>query len=421
MMKDSLVLVAALWSVHAVEGPAAEVTRDVYEGAFPPASYGKNFEEVEATVQNVIERVFRDEDGILRSGVNGRTMRPLTNAEVLDRPEGKGACTEHSAMPDALKAVWLNYENAGEASGAYLMALCLKYEATRDPKVHELARRTVKAIVTLWRNASPPAGNGGGGAGWFPKPYGGIDKVAGIEECSADQYAGITLGLQAYHRLLADEVEKNQIEEVVVSFSDWWHDHDHSGVYFGKPIWWKRLEWHPMAASYFLYLHALAESWKPGAKSRQSFETWLGLKATLMRPEKPIGITMQGLPVLCLEQLRLLRPDLNGVWQPALAHQAALLARSVDQTAQSRDFEVLGFAADYLGAAHRLLPEAGYDALALRCLESLKGRRDFYHVRRGLRTDQLSPLLRGGDYRDVFFCEGHVHWMAGYWRRKLLK
>ncbi|RBP41330.1 prolyl oligopeptidase family protein [Roseimicrobium gellanilyticum] len=401
--------------------PASGVTRDVFSGDFPPASYGKNFEEVEATVQEVIERVFRDEDGILRSGVNGRTMKPLTNTEVLDRPKGKGGYPEHSAMPDALKAVWLNYENAGEASGAYLMALCLKYEATHDPKVRELARRTLDAIVTLWRNAAPSAGNGGGGRGWFPKPYAGIHKLAGIEECSADQYAGITLGLHAYHRTLADAAEKKQIEEVIVSFSDWWHDHDHSGVYFGKPIWWKRLEWHPMAAAYFLYLHALAESWRPSAKSRQSFETWLALKATLLRPDKATGITMHGLPVLCLEQLHLLRPDLDAVWQPALVHQAALLARSVDQTAQSKHFEVLGYGADYLGAAHRLLPDAGYDKLALRCLETLKNRGDFYHIRREQRIDQLPPLVSGDDYRDVFFCEGHVHWMAGYWRRQLQK
>jgi dienelactone hydrolase len=397
------------------------VTRDVFSGDFPPASYGKTFEEVEATAQEVIERVFRDEDGILRSGVNGRTMKPLKNAEVLDRPNGKGGYPEHSAMPDALKAVWLNYENAGEASGAYLMALCLKYEATRDPKVRELARRTLHAVVTLWRNASPPAGNGGGGRGWFPKPYGGIHKLAGIEECSADQYAGITLGLHAYHRTLADAAEKKQIEEVIVSFSDWWHDHDHSGIYFGKPIWWKRLEWHPMAAAYFLYLHALAESWRPSAKSRQGFETWLALKTTLLRPDKPTGITMHGLPVLCLEQLRLLRPELDAVWQPALVHQAALLARSVDETAQSKHFEVLGYGADYLGAAHRLLPDAGYDKLALRCLEALKVRGDFYHIRRDQRIDQLPSLVSGDDYRDVFFCEGHVHWMAGYWRRQLQK
>jgi hypothetical protein len=401
----------------AQETPA--LTRDVFSGAFPPANYGQTFEEIEATAQEVIERVFRDEDGILRSGVNGRTMKPLTNEEVVDRPRGKGAYTEHSAMPDGLRAVWLNYENAGEASGAYLMALCLKFEATRDPKTRELARRTVKAIVTLWDQASPPAGNGGGGRGWFPKPYAGIRHVAGIEECSADQYAGITLGLHAYHRTMADAAEKKQIEEIVVSFSDWWHDHDHSGVYFGRPIWWKRLEWHPMAAAYFLYLHALAEAWQPGPKSRQSFETWLNLKATLLRPATATGVTMHGLPVLCLEQLLILRPDLAAVWQPALVHQAGLLAQSVEQTAQSRIFEVSGFASDYLGAAHRLLPNAGYDKLALRCLQTLKNRGDFYHIRRDLRIDQLPSLVRGDDYRDVFFCEGHVHWLAGYWRHKL--
>ena len=395
------------------------LTHDVFSGDFPPASYGQTPEQIEATIQEVIERIFRDEDGILRSGVNGRTMKPLTHDDVKDRPNGKGGYTERSAMPDALKAVWLNYENAGEGSGAYLITLCLKFEATRDPKVRELARRTVNAIVMLWNNAAPLAGFGGGGRGWFPKPYGGIRNVAGIEECSADQYANVTLGLHAYHRVMADAAEKKQIEEVIVSFSDWWHDHDHSGIYGGRPIWWKRLDTHPMAASFFLYLHALAESWQPGPKSRQSFETWLNLKATLMRPDKASGITMHGTPILCLEQLRILRPDLNAVWQPALVHQAALLAKAVDQTSQSKNFEVKGYASDYLFAAHRLLPKAGYDKLALSCLEALKIRGDFYHIRRGQRIAQLPSLVRGDDYRDVFFCEGHVHWMAGYWRRRL--
>lgn len=414
----------ALSSLRSQRSMAEDVdvalTHDVFAGDFPPESYGQTHEAIEATIQEVVERVFRDEDGILRSGVNGRTMKPLTNAEVKDRPKGLGAYTQHSAMPDSLKAVWLNYENAGQASGSYLVALCLKFEVTHDPKVRELARRTVNAIVMLWNNASAPSGLGGGGRGWFPKPYGGIRNVAGIEECSADQYADITLGLHAYHRTMADAAEKKQIEEVVVSFSDWWHDHDHSGVYFGKPIWWKRLDWHPMAAACFLYMHALAESWRPGTKSHQSFETWLNLKATLLQPaiDKPSNATMHGIPILCLEQLRALRPDLEAVWQPAIKHQAALLARSVDGAAMSKTFEMNGFSADYLAVAHRLLPDAGYDKLALRCMEACKMRGDFYHIRRGQRIDKLPALVRGDDYRDVFFCEGQVHWMSAYWRRR---
>lgn len=415
---------AVLASLKAQTGLAQEaaanaaLTQDVYTGDFPPANYGQTHEAIEATIQEVVERVFRDEDGILRSGVNGATMRPLTNADVKDRPNGKGAYTEHSAMPDALKAVWLNYENAGQASGSYLVALCLKYEVTRDPKVRELARRTVDAIVILWNNAAPPAGLGGGGRGWFPKPYGGIRKVAGIEECSADQYADITLGLHAYHRTMADAAEKKQIEDIVVSFSDWWHDHDHSGIYFGKPIWWKRLDWHPMAAASFFYLHALAEHWRPGANSKKSFDTWLNLKATLLQPaiDKPSNATMHGIPVLCLEQLRTLRPDLDYVWQPALTHQAALLARSVDETPMNKTFEMNGFSADYLALSHRLLPGKGYDKMARRCMDACKTRGDFYHIRRGLAISKLPALVAGDDYRDVFFCEGQVHWMAAYWR-----
>lgn len=401
-------------------GPGPELTRDVFTGRFPPENYGDTHEAIEATIQEVVERIFRDEDGILRSGVNGLNMKPLANDDVKDRPKGQGAYTQHSAMPDALKAVWMNYENTGQASGSYLVALSLKYNATRDPQVCERARRTVEAITTLWNNAAPPAGNGGGGRGWFPKPYGGIRQVAGIEECSADQYVDVTLGLHAYHRTMADADEKKRIEDIVISFSDWWHDHDHSGVYFGRPIWWKRLDWHPMAAAGFLYIHALADSWRPGPKSKHSFDTWLGLKATLLQPavDRPVNATMHGIPVLCLEQLRALRPDLDAVWQPAILHQSALLARSVDEAPMNKTFEMNGFSADYLAAAHHLVPAAGYDKLALRCMNACKTRGDFYHIRRAQPIESLPSLVRGDDYRDVFFCEGQVHWLSAYWRRR---
>jgi hypothetical protein len=398
------------------------VTTDVWEGEFPPASYGQKLEQVEATTQQVVEDVFRDEDGMLRSGVNGRTMKPLRAEEVKDRPNGLGGSAQNAAIPDSLKAIWMNYEDAGQASGTYLEALCIKAKMTGDPKVRERARRTVNAIVLLWDNASPPAGLGGGGRGWFPKPYAGIRKMAGIEECSADQYAEVTLGLHAYHRTLADRAEKKKIEEIIVSFSDWWYDHDYSGIYFGKPIWWKRLGWHPMAAAYFLYLHALVESWQPGGKAKEGFETWLKLKATLLQPaaDKPTWVCMHGIALKCLERLAELRPDMNAIWRPAIAHQAALLAQSVEGAKAFASENNKAYAADHLVAAHRLLPRAGYERLAVGCLEACTRRGDFYAIRRGLPLDGLPKVQSGDDYRDVFWCENHVHWMNAYWNMRAL-
>ena len=130
------------------------MTTDVFEGDFPPVSYGKTLEEVEATIQQVVERVFRDDDGILRSSVNGRTMKALRVEDVKDRPQGLGTFVENSSIPRSVKTIWINYENAGQASGNYLEALCAKAQITGDPQVRELARRTVDAIVMLWENAA---------------------------------------------------------------------------------------------------------------------------------------------------------------------------------------------------------------------------------------------------------------------------
>jgi hypothetical protein len=423
-LKEAIALPALLCAAAGTRRLAAagdeETTRDLFAGDFPPAVYGQTLEEVETTIQQVIERVFRDEDGMLRSGVNGRTMKPLTVNDVKDRPNGKGGHSERMAIPDAFKAVFMNYENAGKASGTYLEALCIKAKETGDPKARELARRTVDAIVLLWKNAAPPTLLGGGGRGWFPKPYGGIRNVAGMEECSADQYVDVTLGLHAYHLMLANDAEKKQIEEVIVSFSDWWHDHDYSGIYFGKAIWWKRLDWHPMAAACFLYLHALAHSWNPGPKSQKGFETWIHLKATLMS-QKQYGPSMHGIPVICLEHLIQLRPELTAsVWRPSLIHQARLLAQSLEGSQETALCSQKGSGANYLAVAHRMLPDAGYDALSLRCLEACKRREDFYHLRRGLRLAKVPAVMRGDDYRHTFDCNDQAHWMAAYWKRRLV-
>lgn len=401
--------------------PSEAVTEDLFRGDFPPVVYGQTLKETEATIQDVVERVFRDSEGMLRSSVNGATMKLLLVEDVKDRPLGMGTFAENSSIPREIKPLWTNYENAGQASGTYLEALCAKAQLTGDANVRELAQKTFRAIVTLWENgAATKHPLGGGGKGWFPKPYDGIRKVSQMHECSVDQYCDVTLGLQSYHHALADDAEKHKIEEIILSFADWWYEHDYAGVYFGQAIWWKRLTSHSVAASYFLYLNALAQSWKPSKNYEQGFKTWWGLKDALQPPGKASWVCMHGITLNCLERLRALRPDLATEWQSAAAYQAVLLVASVEGESNPRSiYNARGYGADYFSAAHRLLPTGGYDKLSRLCLEASMTRECFYHVQRGRRLADIDKRLVGDDYRNMFMCEDHTHWLNGFWQGQL--
>lgn len=397
-----------------------KILEDRFDGDFPPVDYGSSLEAIEKTNQAVIEEVFCDEDGILLCGVNGLTMKPYRTEDVTDRPEGRGSFAENAAIPNSIKPVWINYENTGQASGSYLEALCTKYEVCGLTETRAIARRTFEAICVLWRNAAKTEYSlGGGGLGWLPKPYDGIQRVEGMQECSVDQYCDVTLGLETYYRVMASEDEKRTIEEIVISFADWWYEHDFAGVYFGQAIWMKRLKEHSMAASYFLYLFSLAWSWKPCRRYQHGFEIWIELKDALKPPGDAIWGCMNGLTLNVLERLMILRPDLSDFWTSVAHHQARLLASSVEERVNmNRRYEFEGFAADYLCAADHLIPNSGYDALAIKCLTECSTRDRFYHVRRGLEIADLDTREKGDDVRHSFMSELHVHWLVGYWKLK---
>ena len=394
------------------------ITKDVFAGQFPPRSYGSSPEEAEPKVMEVVEQVFRDEDGLLRSGVNAVTMEPIRIEEIKDRPLGFGTFAQNSSVPQEAKPVWMTYENAGQASGTYLDAMCAKAKLTGDSKAHEVARRTVQGIRSLWENAAHNKHPlGGEGRGWFPKPYLGVQKVLQMYECSADQYCDVTLGLHSYYYTLASQEEKRQIQEIVVSFADWWHDHDYCGVYFGQAIWWKRLPTHPMAVGYFLFLNAWANALQPSAKFEDGFATWFKLKPVLQTPAKPIWLCMHGIALNLAERLIVVKPEHTDVWRACAAYQAPLLLDSVNGKAGDVE-NIDGIGANYLATAHRLLPTAGYDKRSRQCLEASLRRDHFYAIKRGKKLVDLDRRLVGDDYRDQYWCENHVHWLAGYWRNR---
>ncbi len=396
-----------------------KVTRDVCMLTYPPKVYGRTLEEVERTAQEVIERIFRDKDGILRSGVNGRDMQPLEEKDVPDRPHGFGTHAEYAAAPRRLKAVWLNYENTGQASGKYLRAMLNKYAVTKDPKVLGHARKTLEALALLWNNC---ARDHQWGRGWMPKPYGGIREVAEVFECSVDQYCDITQGIDAFSREAATPSERQMIKEMILSFADWWIDHDYTAGYFGICNYWKKAGAHP--AGYFLYLNALAYSIVPRRKYLEGFNLWLELSQHLSAPTRRVCLNGNGLALECLQRLMELRPDHREFWllcaRTCADNMVALFREGQAFVGNPTRFQMNAYCAHHLCTAHALLPERGYDKMIAELLTTYNKRGDFYHLSRGQRLDKISPMVAGGDYRNTFWAEGHIAWLNAYWTLKRL-
>jgi hypothetical protein len=116
---------------------------------------------------------------------------------------------------------------------------------------------------------------------------------------------------------------------------------------------------------------------------------------------------MHGITLNCLERLIAVRPDLAAEWRGAAAYLAPLLAASVEPESKPwNEYNTRCFGADYLITAHRLFPQGGYDLLSRRCLEAC------------MRLASLNTMIAGDDYRNMFLCENHAHWMKAYWQHR---
>ena len=69
--------------------PLDTVLRDTFDGDFPPVHYGETLHEAATTIEHIVEQCFVDQDGLLYSGLDGRTMKPPTpQGPVAARPGG---------------------------------------------------------------------------------------------------------------------------------------------------------------------------------------------------------------------------------------------------------------------------------------------------------------------------------------------
>lgn len=397
-------------------------TTDLCELEFPPASYGDTLAEVEATIQAVVETIFRDASGLMISGVSGITMKPLREEDVTERQWGIGSWWENASIPRQFKNIAMNFENCHQTAGKYLDGLVDKYKVTDDPQVLGYAKLTVEATVTLWETAARTHRYG---SGWLPKPYAGMNHIAEMNETSVDQYADITFGIEKYYNELATPDEKAVLAEMFLSLADWWIDHNYTTSYMGQTVWWDRV--HTLAQSYFLYLFQLAYSLAPRKKYTDAFDYIFSLaEDALVLKEGPydgenFNPNTSGIVIEAMSRIARINPGLSVFCNNCIRNYIpALIDASAKGTAGEIGplFNLKLFGAKYLTHAHEFCGDEALIAPIMDFLSTTTARADFYHVKRGLDLDD--PALSKwkvdkDDYRDVFWAEEHCAWLSAYW------
>lgn len=397
-------------------------TTDVCKLDFPPVSYGESLAQVEKTIQQIVETIFRDESGLIISGVNAVTMKPLRTEDVTDRQFGIGGWWENACIPREYKNIAMNFENCHQCGGKYLDGLVDKYIVTKDPKISGYAKRIVDATREVWETAARTHRYG---KGWLPKPYAGMKEISEMSETSVDQYSDITFGLEKYYNELASPDEKAVLAEMLLSFADWWIDHNYTTSFMGATIWWDRV--HTLAQSYFLYLFELAYSLAPRKKYRDGFDYIFSLaEKSLVSKEgayfgENYNPNTSGIVIEAMSRISQINPSLKVFCHNCIQnYTSALIDASILGKAGeiAPIFNLKLFAAKYLTHAHEFSRDETLIKSMVEFLSSKKERSEFYHIKRGLslEDDALEKWKTDkSDYRDVFWAEEHCCWLSTYW------
>ena len=86
------------------------------------------------------------------------------------------------------------------------------------------ARRAFRSLDLIYR-----MGEAAGKPGWMCKPYG----FRPSPQTSGDQYLDACWGLWTFHRIASAE-ERRRIEQMFISFADYWRNADYVLSYFGS-------------------------------------------------------------------------------------------------------------------------------------------------------------------------------------------
>jgi len=151
------------------------------------------------------------------------TIRPFnegdfTGCDIPDFPKWGARVPENAAD-------YYTNENSITTSGLYLASQCYRYKVTGDNDALEQAHKAFNSLRIIYE-----MGVNDGQPGYLGKPYG--FKISDITVC--DQYIHASWGLFEFYDIAGDETKKI-IEEMSVSFAQYWKGAGYRLVYHGNP------------------------------------------------------------------------------------------------------------------------------------------------------------------------------------------
>ena len=182
----------------------------------------KKYEKRAEKIKSLVELGLVDEHGLLRSAVNADTMLPFHYGFFDDKHYYEYPGRNWNDFADMI-----SYENVGMSSGAYLAAICHKYKVSGDEKDLDIAARTFRGIVWLYKLSQQVE------PGFYCKCYGG--KLS--REISSDQYIYTFAGLDEYFQL-ASSGEQDIIRRMIGEMVCFWMRKNYSYPYFGRQLNW---------------------------------------------------------------------------------------------------------------------------------------------------------------------------------------
>ena len=213
-------------------------------------------------VQEIYERHAFSPSGIMYSmmQLDADGIRPFEPADFTGK-----IWVDASAGQLELDGPWdyLQGENCITASGLYLAAQTFRYQVTDSAQARQQARRAFDSLDLIYQ-----MGERANKPGWMNKPYGFRPSV----QTSGDQYLDACWGLWNYHRI-ADATERRRIEQMFISFADYWRGAKYVLNYFGRT--WDQKGDRDSYNAIYAMINACAYSFSKSPEHLKEFEWWM--------------------------------------------------------------------------------------------------------------------------------------------------